>query len=99
MKKKGFTLMETMIALGIFAITTTAIISFIMSSFRVSAFGQEQNDAIESARNGIDKMVTEIREGGQSAEGGYLILDNEEQALTFYSDVDRDGELEQISYW
>lgn len=98
-KKPGFTLLETFVALAIFTLATTIVWSFVSKSYQASTFGQEQNDAIESARRGIKTMIEEIRESGQSAEGGYLILENQSQSLKFYSDIDRDDVLEQVHYW
>jgi len=94
----GFTLLETFIALAIFIVALTIVTSFIAKNYQASTFGQEQNEAIENARQGVETMIEEIRESGQSEEGGYLILENQEQSLKFYSDIDKDGILEQIHY-
>ncbi|MBI5622031.1 prepilin-type N-terminal cleavage/methylation domain-containing protein [Candidatus Falkowbacteria bacterium] len=95
----GFTLLETLMALAIFATVVILASTFVIKSYQASNFGQEQNEAIENARRGIETMIKEIRASGQSDEGGYIILTNEPQSLTFYSDIDKDTVLEQIHYW
>jgi prepilin-type N-terminal cleavage/methylation domain-containing protein len=97
--RDGFTLLETLVSLSIFVIAITIVTSYIVTNYEAGRFGQEQNEAIENARKGIETMITEIREGGTSGQGGYMILENLPQSLKFYSDVDRDGTLEQIHYW
>jgi len=98
-KNRGFTLLETFIALSIFVAALVIVNAFIFTNYRATMFGQEQNEAIESARKGVETMVQEIRESGQSEEGGYLILENQPQSLKFYSDIDKDDVLELIHYW
>ena len=96
---QGFTLLETLIALAIFSMAVIMVTVFISKNYQASTFGQEQNEAIESARKGIETMIEEIRESGQSEEGGYIILENNQQSLKFYSDIDKDTTVEQIHYW
>jgi len=98
-KNSGFTLLEIILAMGIFIVVAGLAYSFVHTNYQAANFGHEQNEAIESARKGIETMVEEIRESGQSAQGGYIILEDQPQSLKFYSDVDKDGIKEQVHYW
>jgi prepilin-type N-terminal cleavage/methylation domain-containing protein len=97
--KNGFTLVETLVAISIFTILILAISFSIVYFYRASAYDIQQAQAIDSARRGIDAMVREIREATYADTGAYLIDSAGEQIFIFYSDIDKEQNIEKIRYF
>jgi prepilin-type N-terminal cleavage/methylation domain-containing protein len=97
--QKGFTLVETLVAISIFTILILATCFSIVYLYRVSAFDIQQAQAIDSARRGVDIMVREIREATYADTGAYLIESAQNQSFIFYSDIDWDQNIERIRYF
>jgi len=97
--KKGFTLIELMIALSIMVIIFIIGSEFIVKSFKSLTFTSEQDTAIQNARKIMEKVTKEIRECANSERGDYPISEIGDQTLTFYGDVDNDGSAERIHYF
>jgi len=98
-KNAGFTLIETIITLGIFLLIITAVTAFVAQGFRVNRFTLHQSEAISQARKGMDSLVKEIREASPAENGSYPIETADDQNLIFYSDIDADELVEKIRYF
>jgi len=98
-KEKGFTLIETMVAIVVFALTMGVITAFIISSYRNYGYTKDQSVAINEARKGIEIMVKEIRQARQGEDGSYSIEKADDKELIFYSDIDNDGKVERVRYF
>ncbi len=101
-KKKnlsGITLIELLVALGIFVFASIMIWSFINNSYKLQNFTFEQSSAITEARRGIETMVKELREALPGDNGSYPIELANPQELIFYADFDRDNAIEKVHYW
>jgi len=61
--KKGFSLIEMMVALGILSLIIIGLVTFLSGGTRAWVTGQYQLEAQRNARYAIDRMVREIREG------------------------------------
>ncbi|GAJ20246.1 unnamed protein product, partial [marine sediment metagenome] len=61
--KKGFSLIEMMVALGILSLIIIGLVTFFSGGTRAWVTGQYQLEAQRNARYAIDRMVIEIREG------------------------------------
>lgn len=99
-KQAGITLVELIVAMGIFTIISWFIISFALdvgdSSLRISNSLLTQTQI----RQTLNLMVSEIRSAGQSNVGGYLIAQSASSTFTFYTDINRDGILlERVRYF
>ena len=99
MKQKAFTIIETIVAVAVFAFAMGAISGFLIMTYRVQGYAFEQAAAIEEARKGIETMVEEIREANMGDDGSYIITRAEDFQFTFYSDIDDDGTTEQVRYF
>lgn len=98
-KQPGFTLLETIIVLGIFIAISTAVMSFVVLDLRAHRFAYEQNEAILHGQKGIALMVREIREALPGDNGDYPIQQANNHNLTFYGDIDRDVAVEKVRYF
>ncbi|MFA5021463.1 MAG: type II secretion system protein [Patescibacteria group bacterium] len=95
----GFTLAETLIAIGIFLMASSLVLTFMKQSFEANRFALEQSDAISYARKNIDTMVKEIRKASPAENGSYPIESAQNQSLAFYSDINNDGVFEKVRYF
>lgn len=98
-RNKGFTLIETLVAIGVFSLVIAATMGFIIISYQTYGFSWQQSVAINEARKGIETMVKEIREANTSDDGSYPIELAMDKEFVFYSDIDKDGEVERVRYF
>lgn len=96
---KGFTIIETLVVVGVFALIMTAVSSSIVYFYRSNRIVLEQAYAINSARKGVEFMVRDIREMIYSDEGAYPVISMDANSFYFYSDIDRDDSVERIRYF
>ncbi len=99
MQNKGITLIETVVALGIFVIIVIAWNSVIVQSYRSAEFGRQQQDAIREAQKGIEIMTQELREMSTAENGAYALDTADDNQIIFYSDIDKDIYTERVRYW
>lgn len=97
--RKGFTLIETLVAIFIFILIFGVVVSFIVMLYRHHGYTQDQSMAIDEARRGIETMVREIRTLREGDDGSYPIEKAEDTEFIFYSDVDKDGQVERVRYF
>jgi prepilin-type N-terminal cleavage/methylation domain-containing protein len=95
----GFTIIETLVVISVFAIIMMAITSSVLYFYRSNTNAVEQAFAVNSARKGIEFMVRDIREAIYSDEGSYPIISFSPNSFYFYSDIDRDNSIERIRYF
>jgi len=95
----GFSMLEVVIAVTIFAIIIIAWNNLIIGTYKSSSFGQEQLEAIRQAQKGIEQITKEIREMSTSANGAYALELAGDNELIFYSDIDQDVLTEKIHYY
>jgi len=96
---KGFTLVETLITITIFTLALGAVTGFIMMAYRVHDFVWQQAIAIGEARRGIETMVKEIRNASPGDDGSYIIERADDFEFVFYSDIDKDKDVERVRYF
>ncbi|MFH1462364.1 MAG: hypothetical protein ABIG08_01525 [bacterium] len=96
---KSFTLIETLIAIAVFVIVLGAVSGFIIMAYRTHSFTWQQSIAIDEARKGVDTMVKEIRGARAGEDGSFPIEKAEDKEFIFYSDIDKDGEIERVRYF
>lgn len=95
----GISLVETLVAIFVFAILMLAISFAVVSLYKTRTYQVEQSLAVSEARDGIERMVKEIREARQGENGAYPIEYAGDKEFIFYSDVDNDGKTERVRYF
>ena len=98
-KQKGFTIIETSVVIFIFVALMGAVFGSILMLYRIHSYTWQQSVAIDEARRGIKVMVREIREATTGEDGSYPIEKAEDKEFIFYSDIDKDGEVERVRYF
>ncbi len=92
------TLVETLIALGIFAVVIVAV-----SAFQISLFNNQRvvSGSLQTAQDAqiiLRTMLTELRSAAPGMNGAYPIASAATSSLIFFSDTNGDGQTEQIGY-
>ncbi len=97
--KAGFTLIELIVALGIFIVLITISGNFIMKGFQLKKQTYARLSATEEAQKVIRNMMHEIRNSTQSDSGDYNLATVSFQEFSFYSNVDDDENIEKVRYF
>ncbi len=97
--KKGFTLIETLVAIVVFTISLGAVSGLIVTSYRHYENVWQQALATNEARTGVEVMIKQIREARPGDDGSYPIVLAGDKEFSFFSDIDEDGETEKVRYF
>jgi len=97
--KKGFTLTETMVTIAVFALAMGAASMLIIKGYELYSYTLQQSQAIKEARRGIEILVKEIREAKKGEDGSFVIEKAGDYEFIFYSDIDKDREIERVRYF
>ena len=92
-------MIETVVFLAIFVFALTALSGFLIYTYRAKEFSLAQALAISSARQGVSQIGKELREAIQSDSGTYLLESCQSFDLVFYSDIDKDDQVERVHYF
>lgn len=98
-QNKGFTLIETGLAILIFLLGVVTVFSLVEFGYFGKDYTFQQAMSIEEARRGIETMLKEIREARAGEDGSFVISKTEGFEFAFFSDIDNDGETEKIRYF
>ena len=96
---KGFTLIETLIAIFIFSLIFGGLAMSISHLYRVYDFVWAQASAVSEARRGVKTMIREIRGANTGDDGSYAIQKAENNEFIFFSDINKDGKRERVRYF
>ncbi|MBU1179085.1 hypothetical protein KKB69_02000 [Patescibacteria group bacterium] len=96
---KGLTIVETLVYIAVFTLAMGAVSGFIIYFYRGNFYIIQQAYAVNSARRGIETMTREIREITYSDSGAYPVVAAQEQSFIFYSDIDKDENVEKVRYF
>ena len=98
-QQKGFTLVETIIAIGLFTGLMVILTTFQKDIFINNAFVQNSLMIESEARGALKRAIAELRAATQSNDGQFPIVIADENKVTFFSDIDNDGLREKIRYF
>lgn len=99
MKNSGFTLVELLIAI---AISSVALVFVTYFTIDLSNLGVDLGNRLETERElefTLRVMLSEVRSMGPAANGAYPIAVANATTFQFYSDIDGDGQFEQVRYF
>ena len=98
LNNKGFTLIETLVAMATLVIMMGAVTAFFVFLYREQATDLIRIERINIASQAIKIISFEIRKINRGEDGSYPIESAGDQTLTFFSDIDNDGLAEKIAY-
>jgi prepilin-type N-terminal cleavage/methylation domain-containing protein len=98
MIRRGFTLVEVLLAISLTAIVFLGIGSFTGYASKISVTLNNLLQADQDLAASFRLLVIDIRSLQPSALGGYPIEAATSTSVTFFSDVDQDGIAERVRY-
>jgi prepilin-type N-terminal cleavage/methylation domain-containing protein len=96
--QKGFTLVETMVVVVIYALVVYALFQSILMFYKFNAYAIAQSYQVDTARRGMDIMVRDIREMTFADDGTFPLALMAKNKIGFFSDIDRDNSVEYVEY-
>jgi prepilin-type N-terminal cleavage/methylation domain-containing protein len=98
-KNQGFTLIELMISTAIIIIIVAAI--FLLQNFLIDQQNYTLNSFISTdyANRSVEKLVKELRNSRNADNGAYTFETLNDQALSFYTNTDKDSQIEKVRYY
>lgn len=100
MKKdlRGISLVEVLVAMGIFAMIISAATYILLFSLRGRNIVYEQILTQSQGRKVLADIVNEIRSARQSSIGSYTIAKASTTEFIFYTNLDADSYMERVRY-
>jgi prepilin-type N-terminal cleavage/methylation domain-containing protein len=97
--KKGFTLIETLATIAVFALAMGLVVGLIIVTYRTYGQTWQRSSAANEVRKTIETMVQEARRARSGEDGSYLIGKADDGEFIFYSDIDKDSSVERVRYF
>jgi prepilin-type N-terminal cleavage/methylation domain-containing protein len=94
----GMTLVETVVAISIYAVLMLAVFSSITSLYKTNAYALEQSNEVNSARVGITQWNRDAKEMITAEDGTWPLAIIEPHRMGYYSDTDKDDSVEYVLY-
>lgn len=95
----GLSLVEMIIAIGIFVIGMMAFTLLFTRGWKTNTFIMEEGQASMTASRGVDSVVENLRRVRQGDNGSYPIESADDNDLIVYIDIDHDGTTERVHYF
>lgn len=93
------TVVEMLVAIGIFILLMGAIVEFIVSIYSSNNSISGSFYTIENAQTILKTMAKELRMMSRAANGAYPLAEASSSNVAFYADVNGDGTVEEIKYF
>lgn len=97
--RRGLTLVEAIVALGIFALVISGITEIYLSSLRSRGTIFDSLAAQGDARRSVESFVREMRAAAPSSLGSYPLESAVTSSVIFYSNIDQDNLVERVRYY
>jgi type II secretory pathway pseudopilin PulG len=94
----GMTLIETVVAIGIYTILILAITSSVTSLYKNNSYALSQANEIDNARRGMTQWNRDAKEMTTAEDGTFPLVRIEPHVLSYYSDTDQDESVEYVEY-
>ena len=95
-KKLGFTLVETLMAIAIFAFGMQATVLVFSKTIQSKAYSLEMGKSSFVVSRSVSDVIGYLRRVRQSDNGSYPIVSADKNDLVVYSDYDKDGITERL---
>ncbi|MCX6761767.1 MAG: prepilin-type N-terminal cleavage/methylation domain-containing protein [Candidatus Moranbacteria bacterium] len=93
---RGLTLIETMMAIAIFAIGMEGFTLLFSRAWQNNSYTLEMGQSSMAVSQGVNTLVDYLRSARQADDGSYPIKSANDNDVVVYSDYDRDGATERL---
>lgn len=97
--KKGFTLLEVIIAVFLFSGIVAVVALFGVYYFKNYSFSYEEQQVIGQAQGGLTQMIREIRKAQNGDDGSWPLVQTDDTTFIFFADISGDGRADRIRYF
>lgn len=94
--KDAFTLIEVLVALGVFSLLSLSIAWIVITSLHSNAIIWEQLQTQHDGRAVLEQFVDDVRRAEESSIGGYPIASATTTEFVFYANIDDDTGRERV---
>lgn len=99
MRRRGFSVVEIVIVVGLVGLVFTVMIGFQYRVWQQNRTFSNSLIAEGEARLTLRNLIADLRTAAPSAQGAYPVAEATKDSLIFYSDHDRDGRPERWRYF
>jgi len=92
------TLVETVVAIGIYTILILAITGSVTSLYQTNSYALGQANEVDNARRGMTQWNRDAKEMTTAEDGTFPLVKIEPHVLSYYSDTDQDDSVEYVQY-
>jgi len=96
--QSGMTLVETVVAIGIYTILILAITGSVTSLYQTNSYALSQANEVDNARRGMTQWNRDVKEMTTAEDGTFPLVRIEPHVLGYYSDTDQDDQVEYVEY-
>jgi prepilin-type N-terminal cleavage/methylation domain-containing protein len=96
---QGFTLLEVVIAMGIFTLLIVGISNILIVGLQSNAIIWEQLTTQNDGRQALQEIVDDLRRAETSSVGSYPLLIVSDNEIAFFANIDEDVARERVRYW
>ncbi len=97
--QQGFTLIEIMVSITVFTMLGLGVVMLISNAISSTNKVGVLSANADQARKISFKMMNELRNAVTSSTGTYALSSADDQAITFYTNIDTDAAVERIRYY
>jgi type II secretory pathway component PulJ len=97
-QNSGFTLVEVFISMAIFVAVMVAVTTFLVDIYSNNRTVSGSFQTAQDAQVILKTMLTELRQSATAANGAYPIAVAGTSSITFFSNIDNDAQIEEVSY-
>ena len=95
---EGMTLVEVLVAVGIFAVIMGAVAMFQVNVFSYNRQVSGSYTTVQDAQGILKTMTKELRMASQGANGAYAIQTAADDTIIFFADLAGDGVKKRVKY-
>ncbi|MBP6924108.1 MAG: type II secretion system protein [Candidatus Pacebacteria bacterium] len=97
-RQLGMTLVEMLVVIGLYTVLTTIVFTSAQSLYFYNASTFAQSNEVEHAMRGMYRWSQDVREMTYAEDGAFPIVVKDPHTIAFYSDIDRDNNVEYVEY-
>jgi hypothetical protein len=97
--KRGLSLIDMIIAIGIFAFGMQVFTLVLIKVWNNNSFIVEEGETSMIASRMVNETVRNIRKARQADNGSYPVRSGDDYNFTLYLDLDNDGNTERVHYF